>query len=113
MPEPSAYALVCDLLGDEPDAPERPGVEDAVRGCARGEVVAASGGGEDVAVAVLGDGRAFVVPDACPHGGGPLSDGFVDGGRLVCPRHGWEFDLDTGTCPSRPRVRLRAERADS
>ena len=48
--------------------------------------------------------RAFVTDDVCPHDGGKLSDGFVDGGKLVCARHGWEFDGCTGACPERDVV---------
>jgi len=58
--------------------------------------MAARDGATEVAVCVLEDGRAFALPDWCPHGGGRLSDGFVEAGRLVCSRHGWEFDPATG-----------------
>jgi nitrite reductase/ring-hydroxylating ferredoxin subunit len=51
-----------------------------------------------VALVVLADGSAYAVPDACPHDGGLLSDGYVDGGRLVCARHGWEFDVCGEPC---------------
>ena len=34
------------------------------------------------------------VPDACPHLGAPLRRGHLDGeDRLVCPAHGWRFDV--------------------
>jgi nitrite reductase/ring-hydroxylating ferredoxin subunit len=71
-------------------------VEEALRRCPAGQVVAARDGGVEVAVCVLEDGRAFALPDLCPHDGGRLSDGFVEAGRLVCGRHGWEFDPATG-----------------
>ncbi len=50
---------------------------------------------------ILSDGtRAFAaVDDRCPHAGASLASGWLDGDQLVCPLHGWEFDLDTGTCP--------------
>ena len=31
-----------------------------------------------------------------PAQGGPLADGLVGGGTLVCPLHDWRFDLATG-----------------
>ncbi len=101
LPSPgvsSLHALACDLLGHEPDAPAdvRPPVADALRTCPAGRVMAARDGATEVAVCVLEDGRAFALPDWCPHGGGRLSDGFVEAGRLVCSRHGWEFDPATG-----------------
>ncbi len=60
-----------------------------------------------VALVVLADRRAFVVDDRCPHDGGPLSDGFLDGDRLVCARHGWEVDPCSGAC-GRRQVATRA-----
>jgi phenylpropionate dioxygenase-like ring-hydroxylating dioxygenase large terminal subunit len=30
--------------------------------------------------------------DECPHRGARLSKGWVDGGCLVCPYHGWQYD---------------------
>jgi len=34
--------------------------------------------------------------DACPHRGGPLSDGLVGDGCVVCPLHNRRIDLATG-----------------
>ena len=34
----------------------------------------------------------------CPHKQGPLADGFVGNGKVVCPFHAYRFDLATG-CP--------------
>jgi len=94
----SLRALACDLVGEDLDAPidGRPSVAEALGRCPAGQVMAARDGAEEVAVCVLDDGRRFVLPDWCPHGHGRLSDGFVDAGRLVCSRHGWEFDPATG-----------------
>jgi nitrite reductase/ring-hydroxylating ferredoxin subunit len=109
----SLRALIADAIGFDPDAPRgptRPAVSEALARCPRGGVVAAQdGGGDEVAVVRLVDGRAFVVADRCPHDGGLLSDGFVDGDRLVCARHGWEVDPCTGACTrGRTRVGTRA-----
>jgi nitrite reductase/ring-hydroxylating ferredoxin subunit len=82
----------------------RPTVRQALARCAPGEVIAARRGRRPVALVVLEDGRAFTVPDACPHDGGLLSDGFVDGDHLVCARHGWEFEVPGGRCPGRAGV---------
>jgi nitrite reductase/ring-hydroxylating ferredoxin subunit len=106
MIEPSLHARVCELLGEEPVPAPRPTVGQALATMGRGEVMAARRGAEPVAVVMLEDGRSFVAPDRCPHDGGRLSNGFVDQGRLVCARHGWEFELDTGACVGRTRHRL-------
>lgn len=87
----------------------------ARRLCPRGGVIACRQGKRDLVLAVLADGRAFVAPDRCPHDGRPLSDGFLDGERLVCARHGWEIDLITGlvtgpaTRPSPGLLEVRPE----
>jgi phenylpropionate dioxygenase-like ring-hydroxylating dioxygenase large terminal subunit len=58
--------------------------------------------GQRLVVLRLTDGgavRAFA--DHCPHRLVPLSAGVVDAGRLRCPYHGWEFDVD-GRCVELP-----------
>jgi len=32
----------------------------------------------------------------CPHEGTDLAHGWMDGNHLVCPKHGWRFDLENG-----------------
>ena len=34
----------------------------------------------------------------CPHAGGPLAEGSIENGLLVCPWHGREYDPVTGSC---------------
>ncbi len=41
----------------------------------------------------------------CPHRGGILSDGEVRGDAVICPIHGWAFDLHTGVCAANPQYR--------
>jgi len=61
-----------------------------------------------VAVARLGSGKLVIVADECPHDGGRISDGYVEGDRLVCVRHGWELVACAGRC-----VRAAAAAASS
>ena len=49
-----------------------------------------------IALFNLGD-RFLATSNRCPHRGGPLSDGIVTGHSVVCPLHGWEVNLETGT----------------
>jgi nitrite reductase (NADH) small subunit len=52
---------------------------------------------EPVQVAVFRTAQGvFAVHDRCPHRGGPLSQGEVDGQFVYCPMHGWKIDLVTG-----------------
>ncbi len=50
----------------------------------------------DIAVFRTADDTVFALRDACPHKGGPLSQGIVHGGRVTCPLHGWNIELDCG-----------------
>jgi phenylpropionate dioxygenase-like ring-hydroxylating dioxygenase large terminal subunit len=79
------------------------------RGLARrmvpGTIVAARVAGQPVAVARLASGRLVVVADVCPHDGGRISDGYVDGERLVCSRHGWELEARNGRCERACKLR--------
>lgn len=46
----------------------------------------------------VGD-RVFAMDDVCPHAGYSLSEGELSGTRVVCPAHGWDFDVATGLAP--------------
>ena len=51
-----------------------------------------------VAVFNAGQGRFYAVSGLCPHEDGPLADGWVEGDTVVCPWHGFDFELATGAC---------------
>lgn len=44
----------------------------------------------------LVDGEVRAVDDRCLHTGAPLADGMVVDGCVVCPWHGWVYELATG-----------------
>ena len=50
----------------------------------------------DVALFRTADDRVFALRDACPHRGGPLSQGIVHGTTVTCPLHNWKIDLASG-----------------
>lgn len=52
--------------------------------------------GAQVAVFRLRDGTLRAIDAVCPHRGGPLADGLIDGQVVVCPLHGHTFDTSTG-----------------
>src|SRR5437879_4976931 len=100
-------AAMIELLGYDPDAapvPVRPKLPLVT--VPPNTVVAARDGDRDVAVARLASGMLIVVDDACPHDGGPISDGFVEGEHLVCARHGWELSADAAGKPCRRVCKL-------
>lgn len=39
------------------------------------------------------------ISNKCPHQGGPLGNGFLQDGCVVCPWHAWEYDPHTGKAP--------------
>jgi nitrite reductase (NADH) small subunit len=41
-------------------------------------------------------GAFYALENACPHQGGPIAEGWVEGLTVVCPWHAWCFDLRTG-----------------
>jgi nitrite reductase/ring-hydroxylating ferredoxin subunit len=41
-------------------------------------------------------GRFYAIENACPHQGGPLAEGFIDGTQVTCPWHAWCFDVTDG-----------------
>ena len=52
--------------------------------------------GMELAVFRARKGEIFAVQASCPHAGGPLADGLIGDGRVICPLHGHAFDLRTG-----------------
>ncbi len=54
-------------------------------------------GGIDVALFKV-DGKVHAIHPVCPHQGGPLDEGGLHDKCVICPWHGWEFDVTTGVC---------------
>ena len=68
--------------------------------CKRGDIPPDRGwpvrvGGRPIAIFEV-DGRPLAVENVCRHVGNPIDDGFVEGGCVICPWHGWRYDLRTG-----------------
>jgi nitrite reductase (NADH) small subunit len=57
--------------------------------------------GRKIAVFNLPEGF-FAVANACPHRGGPLSDGLLSGTTVVCPLHAKKIDLVSGQMIGEP-----------
>ncbi|MFZ1518527.1 MAG: Rieske 2Fe-2S domain-containing protein [Ignavibacteriaceae bacterium] len=56
----------------------------------------------DVDIAVFKvNGEIFVLNNVCPHQHtSVIYDGFIEDGCVVCPAHGWMFNLRTGLQPT-------------
>jgi len=51
-------------------------------------------------------GEICAIHNLCPHAGGPLAEGGMREGHVMCPWHGWEFNLKTGTCAFNPAIKV-------
>ena len=65
------------------------------------------------------DGAPCAIEDACNHAGASLSEGDRSGGCVVCPMHGYLFELSTGRlveprglCDDQRRLIARVETDD-
>jgi nitrite reductase (NADH) small subunit len=66
------------------------------------EVVA---GNRQICVANL-NGCISAMDNVCPHQGGPLGQGVIEDGKVVCPWHAWAFDLKTGVAEHSPHAKV-------
>jgi nitrite reductase (NADH) small subunit len=52
------------------------------------------------------EGAITAMDNVCLHMGGPLGQGYIEGSKVVCPWHGWEYDPKTGALGDDPKSRL-------
>lgn len=52
-------------------------------------------GNEPIAICNI-EGTFHAMSGTCPHQGGPLGQGMVNGNSVTCPWHAWDFDCRTG-----------------
>jgi ferredoxin-nitrite reductase len=62
--------------------------------------------GEEMAV-FKHNGKVYAIQNICPHEGGQLSQGWLEGGEVVCPLHGYKFHLKTGLCSTDPTLKAK------
>ena len=60
----------------------------------------------EIALFRLGD-AFFAISNVCPHQGGPLGEGKIEGDQVVCPWHAWRFNLKDGSSPLSPKLKLK------
>ena len=72
-----------------------------------GQVTEAEANGVQVCLARVA-GVLSALDNLCPHRQGPLGQGWIEGGAVVCPWHSWAFDCQTGAAeyPAGERVRI-------
>lgn len=62
----------------------------------RGEGRVFLAGGQRMAVFRTHADGVFATQELCPHLGGPLADGLIDGATVICPLHDRVYDLRHG-----------------
>ena len=53
------------------------------------------------------DGTFSAMDNACLHRGGPLGQGVIDRGKLICPWHGWEWNPANGEAAHNPAAKVQ------
>ncbi|HOT96105.1 MAG TPA: non-heme iron oxygenase ferredoxin subunit [bacterium] len=69
--------------------------------------------GKEALVVVHQQGQWYALMDACSHEAVPLSEGYLEPGRICCAQHGAAFDLRNGevlTPPAYEAVAVRQVR---
>ncbi len=66
-----------------------------------GEVRVVDADGTAIAVFNVA-GEFFALEDVCTHDGGQLTGGCIEGGEVVCPRHGARFSIRSGEALTPP-----------
>jgi nitrite reductase (NADH) small subunit len=52
------------------------------------------------------NGSYSAMDNVCLHHGGPLGEGMIENGKVVCPWHGWKWDPKTGAAAHNANARL-------
>lgn len=61
-------------------------------------------GGQDIALFQV-EGKVYALQNHCPHRGGPLAEGGIQGEEVTCPWHGWAFSVKTGAFVHNPNIK--------
>jgi nitrite reductase (NADH) small subunit len=62
--------------------------------------------GEKVICVANVNGMFTAMDNVCLHRGGPLGQGVIEDGKLICPWHGWAWDPATGLAVHNPNAKL-------
>lgn len=59
------------------------------------------------------NGTYYAIDNKCPHMGGSLYDGALEGTSIVCPRHGTAFDVRSGEVVKRGKLAFISVKANN
>ena len=51
---------------------------------------------EEVVVFRTRENQFYALQAKCPHRNGPLADGLIGDGKVICPYHSYKFELSSG-----------------
>jgi nitrite reductase (NADH) small subunit len=71
-----------------------------------GQCKTVSVNGTDIALYNVA-GKIYATANACPHRGGSLGEGMLEGSQITCPWHGWQFDVTTGCLANNPAAKVQ------
>jgi nitrite reductase (NADH) small subunit len=63
--------------------------------------------GEKVICVANVEGTLSAMDNVCLHRGGPLGQGLVEEGKIVCPWHGWQYDPKSGEAVHNRAARVK------
>jgi nitrite reductase (NADH) small subunit len=52
------------------------------------------------------NGTITAMDNVCLHRGGPLGQGVIEGDKVVCPWHGWQWNVATGEAVHNPGAKV-------
>jgi nitrite reductase (NADH) small subunit len=52
------------------------------------------------------NGTISAMDNVCLHRGGPLGQGMIEDGKVVCPWHGWQWNPHTGEAVDSPPAKV-------
>jgi nitrite reductase (NADH) small subunit len=62
-------------------------------------------GNKEICVANV-NGEYSAIDNICLHQGGPLGQGMIENGKVVCPWHAWQYDPKTGATTHNPNLKV-------
>jgi len=62
-------------------------------------------GDKEICVANV-NGEYSAMDNFCLHRGGPLGQGIIEGGKVICPWHAWAWDPKTGAAGHSASVKV-------
>ena len=62
--------------------------------------------GEHIVCIANVNGTLSAMDNVCLHRGGPLGEGTIENGKVVCPWHGWRWDPKTGQADQDAKAKI-------